>query len=129
MDRGHLKEYFSASDDKLHFQDGINTRNDFVTPFKAGPSGLQYHIDVVRTQLTQNLAKMMPHIADELAHALTDELEPLLTDGKSELNPTSQYVRLDCCSRLQFGFETCFENNLSSFHWTAFVYSFLEIHN
>lgn len=87
MDRSHLKEFLSAPNDKLHFREGANMRNDFDTPFKAGTSKLHYHIDVVRTQLNQNLGKMIPHIADELDHALTDELEPLLTDGTSKHTP------------------------------------------
>jgi len=89
VDRNHLKEYFSAPDHKLHFQEGVRTRNDFETPFKAGRSGLDYHIDVVRKQLTQNLGNLMPHIADELDNALDDELEPLLTNGMLKINRAS----------------------------------------
>jgi hypothetical protein len=89
VNREHLKEFFSAPDDELNFLEGTNTRNDFETPFRAGGNRLDYHIGVVRTQLTQNLGNLMPLIADELNNALTDELEPLLTNGKSKIYPVS----------------------------------------
>jgi hypothetical protein len=95
VDRAHLKEYFSAPTENLDFLEGALASSDFRHVFR-GNVHEDYHVAVVRNQLTQNLSALTPHIADELNAALTDELDPLLKDGMS-LSVSLTIRRLDTC--------------------------------
>ena len=45
----------------------------------------QYHIEVVRNQLTQNLGNLTPSIAEEIKATLEDELDPKMKDGNNRM--------------------------------------------
>ena len=62
--------------------------------FTAGPSVADnnYHVPIVRGQLTRNLALLLADIRDEIAHAFADEIPP--TDGACPCWPSLARVVL-----------------------------------
>lgn len=81
VDRAHLKEFYNAPNETFSFRDALNAQIDIRYTLPAANLN-QYHIDVVRNQLTQNLANLTPYIAEEIKATLSDELDPKMKDGE-----------------------------------------------
>ena len=80
MDRSHLNEFFNASDEYLDVKKGIVALSDYRYIFNVDVYE-NYHIAVVRGQLTQNISALIPQIVDEVNATLVDELHSLLKDS------------------------------------------------
>lgn len=81
IDRSHLKEHFEAPENRLSFMSELIKAGAFDYGFVCDALN-HFHIDVIRNQLTQNIAAYMPAILDELNAALADELDHLVTKGR-----------------------------------------------
>jgi hypothetical protein len=77
IDRGHLREYFEDSERNLSFFEAAVEDMDFENTLPGNIRNL-YHVPVIRNQLTQNIARILPILAEELGDALKVEIEPLL---------------------------------------------------
>lgn len=80
VDHAHLKELFEADDKILDNVQGILEENDFRYTTRASIYST-LHISVIRNQLTQHIASMMPDIIDELSAVLGEDLDLLAEDG------------------------------------------------
>lgn len=80
MDHDHLKEVFEAPNDEINFLEGLFESNDFRYTF-YGDVYNEYHIRIIRNQLTQNIAALIPTIVDELNAALEDEVDTVVTEN------------------------------------------------
>jgi len=74
VDRGHIKEMFQAPDSQLNFVQAILEEADFNTALRANGHN-DYHKYVVRNQLTQNIASILPEMMEELELAFQEELK------------------------------------------------------
>ena len=81
MDREHVKEFFDAPGDTLGFFEALFDDMDFRYTLKGDIYNL-YHARVIRNQLAQNIPSLMPQIIDELKSALSEELDPFISNGK-----------------------------------------------
>jgi hypothetical protein len=82
VDHAHLKEVFNADDKILSNIQGILEENDFRFTFRASLYSA-FHVSVIRNQLTQHIASMMPDIIDELAAVLGEDLDLIAGDGST----------------------------------------------
>lgn len=82
VDHSHLKEMFAADDKILSNTQGILEENDFRYTFRSSFYS-EFHIGVIRNQLTQHIASMMPDIVDELATVLGEDLDLMAGEGLS----------------------------------------------
>ena len=80
-----LKEVFDADDKVLNNIEGFLIDNDFRYTFRASVYG-SLHVNVIRNQLTQHIASMMPSIIDELATVLGEDLDLIVGKGISLMN-------------------------------------------
>lgn len=117
VDHAHLKELFDADDkvlDNIHLEE-----NDFRYTSRASLYS-RLHINVIRNQLTQHIASMMPDIIDELSAVLGEDLDLLVKDGIRR--PIRSYFILDffCC--VPKIFESCGENKSKSICWVSIMY-------
>jgi len=80
VDHDHLKEVFEAPNDEINFLEGLFGDTDFRHTF-YGDVHNEYHVRVVRNQLTQNIASLIPDIVDELSVALADELDSVVSEN------------------------------------------------
>lgn len=80
VDHDHLKEVFEAPNDEINFLEGLFESNDFRYTF-YGDVYNEYHIRIIRNQLTQNIAALIPTIVDELNAALEDEVDTVVTEN------------------------------------------------
>lgn len=80
IDRDHVKELFSAPDADLNFLEAKLEHLDLRYTFKLNVHD-DWHIDMIRNQLTQKIPELMPQMVDELTAAFHDELEPVVTKG------------------------------------------------
>jgi len=80
VDRDHIKELFSAPDSDLNFLEAKLEHLDLRYTFKLDVHD-DWHIDMIRNQLTQKIPELMPQIVDELTAGFEDELNPLVTKG------------------------------------------------
>jgi hypothetical protein len=83
VDRAHVKELFSAPDTELNFLEAKLEHLDFRYVFNINVRD-DWHIDIIRNQLTQKLSALMPVIVDELTATFSDELEGVVTKGNSQ---------------------------------------------
>jgi len=81
VDRAHLKEYYNAPNETFSFSEALTAQIDIRYTLPAANLH-QYHIDVVRNQLTQNLASLTPYIAEEIKATLSDQLDDKMKDGE-----------------------------------------------
>jgi hypothetical protein len=120
VDRSHLKEYYDASEGRLSFVSELIQGGAFNYGFVCDVNN-HYHIDIIRNQLTQNIAAYMPAILDELDAALADELDHIVTKGKKcrsfwlkiDYTPIILYQRIvksfaRIGNRIFVGLPTCF---------------------
>ena len=84
VDHAHLKEFFDADDKTLDNIQGLLEENDFRYTTRASLYS-KFHINVIRNQLTQHIASMMPDIIDELSAVLGEDLDLLVKDGYKDL--------------------------------------------
>lgn len=77
--REHLKQLFAAPEKDLSLAHSIGDRMQIRYTFDESIILNQYHVPIVRTQLTRHMSKMMFEIVDELELALRDEIPP--TEG------------------------------------------------
>lgn len=120
VDHAHLKEFFDADDKVLDNIQGLLEENDFRYTTRASLYST-FHINVIRNQLTQHIASMMPDIIDELSAVLGEDLDLLVKDGiRSHLIP--YYCRLDffCC--IPEIFENCGESKSKGICWVSIMY-------
>lgn len=78
VDRDHIKELFSAPDSELNFLEAKLEHLDLRYTFKLDVHD-DWHIDMIRNQLTQKISSLMPDIVDELTAAIGDELDLAVT--------------------------------------------------
>lgn len=74
--RGHLKQLFAAPEKDLSLAHSIGDRMQIRYTFDKSITLNQYHVPVVRTELTRNIPKMMSEIVDEVGLALDDAIPP-----------------------------------------------------
>jgi hypothetical protein len=79
VDRQHIKELFSAPSASLGFFEAVIEDIDFRYTLPGDVHNL-YHVKVIRNQLTQNIAAMMPGVAEELV-SVFDEFDSDLSNG------------------------------------------------
>lgn len=84
VDRSHLKEYFDDSEKSFDFISAALEDIDFEHTLSGDIHNI-YHIPVIRNQLTQNIVKLTPIIAEELDVAFESEIGSLLGDGPPSL--------------------------------------------
>ena len=77
--REHLKQLFAAPEEDLSLTHSIGDRMQLRYTFDQSIILNQYHIPIVRTQLTRHITEEMSEIVDELGSALDDEIP--LTNG------------------------------------------------
>ncbi len=80
VDRDHIKELFSAHDSELNFLEAKLEHLDLRYTFKIDIYD-DWHIDMIRNQLTQKIPALMPDIVDELTAAIGDELDAIVMKG------------------------------------------------
>ena len=92
--RQHLKELFSAPEDKLSLS--VHSSESLALPytFQRSVAEDDYHTTVVRTELSRRIPELMPEIVDELEAAIADEIP--LTDGTASSHHNVN-IRLDAC--------------------------------
>ena len=91
--RQHLKEMFSAPEDKLSLK--VHTAESLAIAYTFQKSVEDdYHTAVVRTELSRRIPELMPEIVDELEGAIADEIP--LTDGTASFHRNIN-IRLDTC--------------------------------
>jgi hypothetical protein len=92
--RQHLKEMFSAPEDKLSLK--VHSAESLALPytFQRSVGEDDYHTTVVRTELSRRIPELMPEIVDELEAAIADEIP--LTDGTASSHRNIN-MRLDPC--------------------------------
>lgn len=78
MDHDHLKEVLEAPNDEVNFLEGLVESTDFRYAF-YGDIHNEYHVRIIRNQLTQNIAALIPSIVEELNVALDDEVDTVVT--------------------------------------------------
>ena len=81
VDHAHAKEFFDADDKILNNIQGILEEQDFRYTTQASIYSM-FHVNVIRNQLTQHIASMMPDIIDELTAVLGEDLDLLVQDGR-----------------------------------------------
>jgi len=93
--RQHLKEMFSAPEDKLSLR--VHSAESLALPytFQRSVGEDDYHTTVVRTELSRHIPELMPEIVDELEAAITDEIP--LTDGTVVSSHRNINIRMDTC--------------------------------
>ena len=80
VDHGHLKELLEAPNDEINFIDGILGDTDLSHTF-YGDVHNEYHIRVIRNNLTQNIVSLIPDTLDEVKAALADELDSVVPEN------------------------------------------------
>jgi hypothetical protein len=79
VDRQHIKELFSAPSSSLGFFEAALEDIDFRYTLPGNLSNL-YHVKVIRIQLTQNIAALLPEMAEEL-DSVFDEFDSGMSRG------------------------------------------------
>jgi hypothetical protein len=74
--REHLKQMFAAPEKDLSLAHSIGDRMQIRYTFDESITLNQYHVPIVRTELTRHIPEMMSEIMDELGSALDDEIPP-----------------------------------------------------
>lgn len=92
--RQHLKEMFSAPEDKLSLTVHSAESLAIAYTFQKSVGEDDYHTAVVRTELSRRIPELMPEIVDELEGAIADEIP--LTDGTASFHRNIN-IRLDTC--------------------------------
>ena len=77
--REHLKQLFAAPEEDLSLARSIGDRMQVRYTFDESIILNQYHVPIVRTQLTRHIPEKIFEIVDELGRALDDEIP--LADG------------------------------------------------
>lgn len=77
--REHLKQLFTAPEEDLSLAHSVEDRMQIRYTFDESITLNQYHVPIVRTELTRNIPMKMVQLVDELGLALDDEIP--LTDG------------------------------------------------
>jgi hypothetical protein len=80
VDHDHLKEIFEAPNEEINFLEGLFGDTDFRYTF-YGDVHNEYHVRVIRNQLTQNIASLIPDVVDELNAALEDEIDSVVREN------------------------------------------------
>ena len=80
VDHDHLKEVLEAPNEEINFLEGLFGDTDFRYTF-YGDVHNEYHVRVIRSQLTQNIASIIPGVVDELNAALEDELDSVVREN------------------------------------------------
>lgn len=72
--RAHLKQFFAAPEEDLSLAHSIGDRMQIRYTFHESIILNQYHIPVVRAQLTRRIPEVMPDIVEELELAFDEEI-------------------------------------------------------
>ena len=72
--REHLKQLFAAPEEHLSFIQSITERMQVRYTFDESITLNQYHIPIVRMELTRHIPELIFEIMDELGPALDDEI-------------------------------------------------------
>ena len=81
LGRQQMKELFDAPDDIFNFLDALLETLDLTHNVFKGDIFNVWHHAVVRNQLTQSITAATPMLVDELAAAIKDELDSVITEG------------------------------------------------
>lgn len=84
IDPTHLKEYFEDQERSLSFFDAALEDIDFESTLPGNVLNF-YHVHVIRNQLTQNIARLIPTLAEELDNAFRVEIDTVLGAGMSQI--------------------------------------------
>ncbi|OBZ66897.1 Ent-kaurene oxidase [Grifola frondosa] len=102
------EELRKAGDDQLSFDEGINEILQFQ--YTLGPSihHNQYHVPIVRSQLTRNLAGLFPEIRDEIVASFMDAI-PLTGNGWTTVPALDTVMQIVCrtSNRIFVGLPKC----------------------
>lgn len=82
VDRSHLKELFDDLGRSFNFLAAALEDLDFEATLSGDVHNL-YHIPIIRNQLTQNISRILPSLADELDSAFGDIIDTTVSEGKS----------------------------------------------
>jgi len=74
--REHLKQLFAAPEEDLSLAHSIGDRMQIRYTFDESITLNQYHIPIVRMELTRHIPELIFEIMDELGPALDDEIPP-----------------------------------------------------
>ena len=77
----YLREFFDVGEDKFNFMEATFEHTDFRHIFKMGNIYDDWHVYIIRNQLTQNIPALMPDIVDEVTAVLNDEIDTIVTNG------------------------------------------------
>jgi len=75
-----IEEISKAPDDVLSFAEAANDSAQIVYTFGPEVHHDAWHVNIIRTQLTRNLAHLFPEMHNELVASFQDEI-PAVGDG------------------------------------------------
>jgi len=80
IDRDHAKELFDAPEDHISFSESFNEGFGLHYLFHGDPRD-DYHIRIIRNQLTRKMSSFTSALVDELNEAFAAEFEQDMTAG------------------------------------------------
>ncbi|KZT08258.1 cytochrome P450 [Laetiporus sulphureus 93-53] len=101
-------ELRKASHDELSFEEAIV--DTLAVDYTLGPNIQRntYHVPIIRSQLTRNLASLFPDLRDEIVAAFEDEI-PLKDEGWTNIPANAAITQIVCrtSNRLFVGLPKC----------------------
>ncbi|KAJ3489333.1 hypothetical protein NLI96_g2200 [Meripilus lineatus] len=102
-----VEEFWEMGDDELSFKDALSEQLQTLHTIGPDVHHNDYHIQIIRSQLTRNLSALFPDIRDEISTAFSELIPPSQDWTTIVALPTLIQIVCRTSNRIFIGLPTC----------------------